>query len=248
MQCSKCGFYNLPGAHYCLKCGWVPAPTSDATENKQSVIPKLFWAGVGLAVLLAMISIASKFGETPATRPLASSNPPATDVAKNQPAPVANTSSPTQPAPVEPPASKWSYNHTSSEMNSSTGYVAWLKAENEIQGWLQSSTPVLFVRCHEGKIELYINVDMPANVEYGGGHTVRLRFDDTAPVKQSWGESTDNKALFARDAITLAKNLSTAETLRFEFVPFNASPQIVQFDVRGFKPHLDEILSVCRKH
>jgi type VI secretion system protein VasI len=144
--------------------------------------------------------------------------------------------------------SRWIASESKSEMDSSKSYGVGLQSENEIEGWLKKSKPILYVRCKERKIEVYISMEMAANVEYGGGHTVRLRFDDGQPVKQNWSQSTDNEALFSRgDAVGLAKKIAQAKIFKFEFVPFNGSTQVVQFDVRGFQPHLDKILEACKK-
>lgn len=146
-----------------------------------------------------------------------------------------------------PLGGKWVVKESTSEMDSSAGYAVGLQAENEIEGWLKKTTPVLFVRCQEKKVDLFINVGMPADVELYGAHTVRVRLDEAQPLKQNWGQSTDNEALFSRDAIPLAKKIAQAQTLRFEFTPFNGSPQVVTFDVRGFSEHLEKVLSTCKK-
>jgi type VI secretion system protein VasI len=150
--------------------------------------------------------------------------------------------------PLTNTESKWIANESESEMDSSKSYGVGLQSENEIEGWLKKSKPILYVRCKERKIEVYISMEMAASVEYGGGHSVRLRFDDGQPVKQNWSQSTDNEALFFKgDAVGLAKKIAQTQTFKFEFVPFNGSPQVAQFDVRGFPPHLDKLLSTCKK-
>jgi type VI secretion system protein VasI len=143
--------------------------------------------------------------------------------------------------------SKWMATELTSEMDSSKGYGVALIAENEIEGRLKKATPKLYVRCREKKIDLFINLEMGANIEYGGGHMVRLRFDDAQPIIQNWEQSTDNEALFFKgDTIGLARKIAQAQTLKFKFVPFKGSPQTVQFDVRGFQSHLDKLLSICK--
>ena len=60
---------------------------------------------------------------------------------------------------------------------------------------------------------------------------MRVRFDDAGAERQRWSQSTDNEALFAPNAVQMARNIAKAKTLRFEFTPFNASPVIATFDV-----------------
>jgi hypothetical protein len=144
-------------------------------------------------------------------------------------------------------ASKWKAEDSTSEMDSSKGYIASLEAENMIKGWLKVDTPTLIARCKEGEIDIYIRTGMAANVEYGGGHTVRLRFDDGSPIKQKWSEATNNEALFSSSPKDLAQRIAKAKTFKFEFVPFNGSTQVAQFNVQGFQEHLDKLLATCKK-
>jgi hypothetical protein len=88
---------------------------------------------------------------------------------------------------------------------------------------------------------------MPASVEKGDleGHTVRVRFDDAGAERQRWSQSTDNEALFAPNAVQMARNIAKAKTVRFEFTPFNASPVIATFDVSGFDQHIGRVSAAC---
>jgi len=119
-------------------------------------------------------------------------------------------------------------------------------AENDIQGWLESNRPSLIVRCQERKTEAYIVTGTAANVEYDtDSHTVRLRFDDGKPITQHWSASTDDKALFAPNAIEFAKNLVGSKLLTFEFTPFNANPAVVHFRLEGLAPYLQKAAAAC---
>jgi hypothetical protein len=163
---------------------------------------------------------------------------------ENRQPPSAETSGTTQ---VGPPI-KWFYSINTSRLDDTPGAIARLEAEDEITGWLnQKHTPELFVRCKEGEIDVYINVGMAATVEYGyGSHTVRLRLDDARPFRERWSQSTDNEALFAPRAASLARKIAAARTLLFEFTPFNASPQTVEFDVQGLDKFLPGIEAACQ--
>jgi hypothetical protein len=240
MQCVKCLFINQAGSAYCHRCG---AQLSASPTTQTSSSNKGLWLIVGgIVALLGMFIILGALMESVSKKPSAKPEASAASTPATPSQPVAAS-----PAKPEPPPSKWFGRDTSSEMDSSKGYLVTLPAENEIKGWLQSATPMLMVRCDEGQVEVAVRIDMPAMVEYGGGHTVRLRFDDKQPVKQSWSESTDSKALFAGNGLAIAKSIGGAETLRIELTPFNSSPQVIQFDVRGFKEHLDKILAACKK-
>jgi hypothetical protein len=63
--------------------------------------------------------------------------------------------------------------------------------------------------------------------------------------EEQWGESTNSEALFAPNPIQVAKLLAKARTMRFRFTPFNASPVIIAFDVRGFDKHIGLVSKTC---
>jgi hypothetical protein len=46
-------------------------------------------------------------------------------------------------------------------------------------------------------------------------------------------------------AMTLAKTLAKANTLTFEFTPFDGSPQVMHFDLRGLGSHLVRVAEAC---
>jgi hypothetical protein len=134
-------------------------------------------------------------------------------------------------------------------MDDSKGVFFALSAENTIEGWLEKERPDLVVRCREGKTDVYMMTRMFASTEFDAhdlnGHTVRIRFDEQPVQQQRWTESTDKKALFAADAIQIAKNLAKAKVFRVEFTPFNASPAVATFDVTGFDTHIEKIAAAC---
>ena len=141
---------------------------------------------------------------------------------------------------------QWQIKQDSSPMDGSKRIVISRDAENDIAGWLQSKRPSLIVRCQEGKTEAYIATGMAASVEYDtDSHTVRLRFDDGKPTTQHWGESTDHEALFAPNAIQIARELVGSKTLTFQFTPFDASPAVARFNLEGLAPYLQKAASAC---
>jgi type VI secretion system protein VasI len=181
---------------------------------------------------------------------------------------IASSSSrgPESASAVASPTDKWHLAESHSPMDDSKTEVLRVDAEEQIHGPLGAITPSLVLRCKEKKTDVYIETGMAASIEEGidGGpsdfHKVRLRLDDIPASYESWGESTDHKALFARDiiledqanivamnggAMTLAKTLAKAKTLTFEFTPFDGSPQVMHFDLRGLDSHLNKVAEAC---
>ncbi len=170
------------------------------------------------------------------------------------------------PSVAASPGDKWHLTESHSPMDDSKTEVLLVDAEEQIHGPLGAITPTLIVRCKEKKTDVYVETGMAASIEEGidGGptdfHKVRLRLDDRPATYESWGESTAHKALFARDmilddqanivamnggAMTLAKTLAKAKTLTFEFTPFDGSPQVMHFDLRGLDSHLVKVAEAC---
>jgi type VI secretion system protein VasI len=159
-----------------------------------------------------------------------------------------------------PPADKWQISESHSQMDDSRTVVLTLDSDDEIHGPLGAVRPSLIVRCKEKQTAAYVVTGMAANIETDseGGpsdyHTVRIRLDDSPANAAQWSESTDHHALFAKDLyygdrletiIDFAKKLAGASTLTFQFTPFDGSPQVARFDLRGLDVHLHKLAEAC---
>jgi len=163
---------------------------------------------------------------------------------------VIASTSPLLLAQAAPPkAGKWLVHTERSKMDDSETVSVGVNADERVKGWLISATPTLLVRCQEKKLEVFIDLGMPASVERGGNlhmHHVRLRFDHNPATTQSWGESTDRKALFALgNTDMIVTKLATSKQLVFEFTPFSAAPAVVTFNVDGFPEQLQRLRKGC---
>jgi len=187
------------------------------------------WTGIAALALIALWSLRTSI--SPAN-PQASSN-----------------------ANANTPGDKWHVTEEQSPMDDSKTVVLALDSDDEIQGPLGSVRPTLIVRCKEKRTAMYVVTGMATAVETSefatetGSHTVRIRLDDAQAGTEYWYESTDHKALFnARDGMELtefAKKLSGANTLTFEFTPFDGSPQLARFDLRGLDVRLHKLAEAC---
>lgn len=143
----------------------------------------------------------------------------------------------------------WAIQQWTSQMDSSKSVQASLYADKDIEDWLHKKhKPELIIRCLENKTEIFVITDVSANPELGlyNQYTVRLRFDNNKPISQRWSGSTDNTALFAPQSTKLAKQINKSEKMLFEFTPFQMSPQVVEFDVKGLEPYLKKIAETCK--
>jgi hypothetical protein len=164
---------------------------------------------------------------------------------------------------------KWKVSESRSAMDDSQTVVLALDSDDEIQGPLGAARPSLMVRCQEKQTAVYVVTGMAANIETDGEggpsdyHTVRIRLDDgPAEYYRSWKESTDHKALFASETVDggidlspstwqhhpvseFARKIAGASTLTFQFTPFDGSPQMARFDLRGLDVHLHKVAEAC---
>lgn len=105
---------------------------------------------------------------------------------------------------------------------------------------LGSPDAVLIIRCAQHKTAAYVIT--PGVVNDG---RVRVRFDESAPQRQSWSESSDHSSLFAPDPISFARKLTKTRTFLLEFKPFEQVPRTVEFEVSDLDVQLPKIAEAC---
>jgi hypothetical protein len=104
------------------------------------------------------------------------------------------------------------------------------------------------IQCHQGKpAEVVVKVGKTIQSEYGqyGTYGVRIKFDESTPVRQRWTESTDSVALFSPAPAKLIKQLTSTEVFLFEFTPFQETATSVKFNVSGLTGSLRPVAEVC---
>ena len=96
------------------------------------------------------------------------------------------------------------------------------------------------IRCSKRKTEAYVDTDTILD-----NGNVRIKFDASTPIRQTWGKSTDDKALFPPDAITFARQLTKTRVFLLEFTPFQEGTRTVSFDVTNLDAKLKKISDAC---
>jgi hypothetical protein len=121
-----------------------------------------------------------------------------------------------------------------------------LEAENDVRAWMKHVRPVLAVRCLGRQMELFVITDSATSIEpTPDRHTVHVGFDGGAAAEERWLDSDAKRELFAPDSTALAHQITRAQTMRFGFTPYSASPVVVNFDVRGFTNVLEPVARTC---
>lgn len=122
-----------------------------------------------------------------------------------------------------------------------------LPAERDVAVWNRRVLPVLTIRCYAGTTEVFVLTHSAAAMDGNDGtHAVRLAFDTNADEPARWVASEEYDALFAPDAAATARRIAAAQTLRFAYTPYNASPVVITFDVRGFDQRIETLARTCR--
>ncbi len=145
-------------------------------------------------------------------------------------------------------SSGWRVSQKKNEMDNTREAILSLDSETELQGFIGKERPRLAIQCHEGKPpEVVVNVGKVIESEYGqfGTHSVRVKYDDAAPVRQRWTESTDNVALFSPAPAAMLKQLTKSEIFLFEFTPFQETAKTAKFNLAGLKSQLQTVASIC---
>ena len=142
----------------------------------------------------------------------------------------------------------WHVTEKKSEMDGTREVMLTLDSETEIQGFIGKTRPYIAIQCHQGKpAEVLVKVGKTIQSEYGqcGTYGVRIKFDESTPVRQRWTESTDSVALFSPAPVKLIKQMTTTEIFLFEFTPFQETATTVRFRVSGLTAKLQPVAEVC---
>ena len=229
--------------------GAAPASAASAASAtsagaKKSVGPRQMVVGGVLIAASALIFTILSMRPSASPEPVAQAGAPAPagrPAANRAPSAASRTAAPAS-VPVAP---KWRQVTGGRWTGGDRKSVAFeLPANNRIHIWTRDVTPLLVVRCQGGQVEPFVYTQSAARMEpQDGDHTVRVAFDDGPEVTERWPDSDEHDALFAKDSAAFARQLATAQTMRFGFEPHNAPPASARFDVSG----IHELLSAAGK-
>ncbi len=142
-------------------------------------------------------------------------------------------------------ADRWHVETSRSEMTDEPSVTLSLNATNTVQGTILQVRPSLYIRCHERKLELFINSGAVLDGDPEGHTSVRVRWGAKEAGEDDWSRSTDYTAAFAPEPAEFVRQLLATPDLRFEFRPFDAAPRVAVFDARGLSRHLEVLEGAC---
>lgn len=142
-------------------------------------------------------------------------------------------------SPEVPPltdSGNWRVSTATSPIDDSATVTLSLKAETPIQGWPgKTETPQLIIRFKEKKLEVFVVTGFAPHVEHDSRATATVRFDAAAAAEVRFSKSTDGEALFWPGPQDAIRQMAAAEKLVFRFTPFNSSPVVTSFTLRGLR-------------
>jgi hypothetical protein len=95
----------------------------------------------------------------------------------------------------------------------------------------------LIIRFKGKKLDVYVNTEDIVDDESA---SVRIKFDDGKPVKQTWSRSTDYRAVFSPDPFGLITRLQGSKRFYIEYQPYQKVADTIIFNVAGLAPHLPQ--------
>lgn len=143
------------------------------------------------------------------------------------------------PTPDPTPATHWGVRSTKSDFTDQTDVYISTVAEGPLQ-CSGGNTPSLFVRCLEGKTNVFISHGCYAPVDRETGRiVVQLRIDDEPTRTKRLYTATDDKSFGWWDhkqaMSEIRDTLLDHETWVVRFSPYREAPQIARFNISGLR-------------
>jgi len=164
------------------------------------------------------------------------------------PTSVLGKSSPSSPKPSGTPDTPamptWEVDESKSPVDDSPSVILSIATSKPTRSRFGSPTDSqLIVRCREHKTEVYIALD-----DFLGSESSQViyRLDNQPSRTGTWSHSTDGKAVFAPNAISLSRELATARTLFARISDFQGTSYDIEFKVEGLGTLLPKVATACK--
>jgi hypothetical protein len=74
---------------------------------------------------------------------------------------------------------------------------------------------------------------------------VRLKFDQSNPVRETWNISTDHTAIFSRKPNSFLASILSSKHLEFEYSPYDKREHVAGFDLADAATTLKALADAC---
>lgn len=134
----------------------------------------------------------------------------------------------------------WTYEVKVDEMTSKKAYFAFCKSDNILNfdfPYNGGSTFFLNVRNDKGKTDVYVTVSQGQFLTSFDGKSMRVKFDDEAPVNYSYVGAADGSAdvIFISSAKKFLNKLKSSKKVSMEPEFYQSGRQIVKFSVENLE-------------
>lgn len=135
---------------------------------------------------------------------------------------------------------KWNISETINPLDDTKRVILDVESSTGRSRW--GKVPTLILRCQSNKTEMYILWD-----DYLGrdSQPVTIRVDSQGAVTLDWALSTDSKATFAPQPITLLKELLNSSKFIAQTIPYNSNPVTAVFDISGLDEAIKPLRETC---
>ena len=124
--------------------------------------------------------------------------------------------------------SAWEFSEKVNEMDGTTTSIASLDGELIIRCHGESLRTNLL--CDGGQLDAYLLTNDIIDDE---SPSVRVRFDNGQPSRQTWSRSTDYKAMFAPRPRQFVADLIKSTDFFIEYPPYQKMPETIRIHVKG---------------
>lgn len=139
---------------------------------------------------------------------------------------------------------KWIVKTDKSPINDTINVYLSLSSEQSVSSGYNTVTPMLLIRCAEGKTNAYITWDLYLGLE---STKMLTRLDKAPAVTKTWSISTDNKAVFVSgNDMAFVKQLMLHQTLLTQITPYSQSPVMATFDIGGLSEAIKPLRDACK--
>lgn len=146
------------------------------------------------------------------------------------------------------PTGGWLSKTTTSAMDDSKSITLGLEAATPVSGWPnKTAKPVIVLKCFQNVVQAVLVLGLTPMVEADDpyGVTVVLRFDKDVATPWKTDKSSAGDVVIFQEPKRLIMRLLQHETVLLQFTPFNSTPQLTSFTLRGLSAAIDPLYAAC---
>lgn len=143
-------------------------------------------------------------------------------------------------------AGKWFMETAKDPMTDDTNVTVYLPADAEIQKSYGTARPMLYARCSERKLDMFVHVDAMVESDWREGVKCRYRFDEEKAVPFSMNDAKGSEAVFFRQTKEWLDRLMAHPGSKFILeVPLYRGSAVATFSLDGADTALAKVKTAC---